>query len=1124
MIKNKLLLLVSFPLVGLLYFSGHSVYNSYKIGVNVTNASLLVGMDVKISALLHETQKERGMTAGFLGSKGKKFKSELMEQRKLADKAFKELVDFGETMDFTIYPKRFKEKRETAKSMMRNVDKIRSKVDSMGTTTAEAIGYYTKMNTMYLDIVSVTVKLVKVAEVTKNIAAFSAFLQAKERAGIERAIGANTLAQDKFSLGMREKLSNLISAQKSFLSTFKGYSTPYETDYYNKIVSGSDVKEVERIRKVMLKASELGGFNVDPEYWFATITKKIKMLKKTENYIRDNMRIKTKKTKDITSIASALSNLLHETQKERGATAGFLGSNGKKFGDTLASQKKLTDEKITILKNVLKEIDTSKYYAGYHKAINKALKQLGKVKNLRGKILAQSVNAKYAIGYYTKINNSILNSVAKMVKMAKIAPEIQDLNSFYNFIMAKERAGIERAVMANSFARNKFLPGIKVLFTKLVTVQDVYIHAFLATAHQSFIDFYKKTVKGDAINQVVEMRDLAFKATTIGGFEENSTKWFKHMTVKINKLKEVDDFLAKTLLEKLSNLESKANTAMYTDLIASIFIHLLVAFMSFLITSGIVNNLNSFKQGLNFFFAYAVREKDYMKPLDINGKDEFAQMTTEMNIGIEKTTFIIEQDKKVVQEIDDVMTKVGNGFFTYTIHEKGATTEVENLRNNINGMLKDTKIKLDNMNIVLDEYGKGDYTYSLNEQQKTGLYGDFGTLTTGLSSLGDDVSNLLALFSNAIDNLNNNTGILTSTATSISNSSNTQAASLEETAASIEQITTNIKQSSQNVVKMSKLSDELNTSASDGQKLAEQTNKSMDEIDTEVNAISEAITIIDQIAFQTNILSLNAAVEAATAGEAGKGFAVVAQEVRNLASRSAEAANEIKALVENAASKANSGKKIASDMIDGYTSLSGKINETKNIIDSVSDASKEQQSSIIQINDAINSLDHVTQQNASASSELETIASQIENLTQNLTSVMDGVSFNESAKIQVCDPTMTSLVSGYKTDHIKFKAKQFEKLDTFSNFRVTNHHECKMGQWIDSSEKENKGYTQSTAWSKLKDMHEKVHNGVQSYVDLNAQKANNEELANIAKRIEEETVEVFKDLNGVVESHCKYLK
>ena len=107
--------------------------------------------------------------------------------------------------------------------------------------------------------------------------------------------------------------------------------------------------------------------------------------------------------------------------------------------------------------------------------------------------------------------------------------------------------------------------------------------------------------------------------------------------------------------------------------------------------------------------------------------------------------------------------------------------------------------------------------------------------------------------------------------------------------------------------------------------------------------------VIDQIAFQTNILSLNAAVEAATAGEAGKGFAVVAQEVRNLASRSAEAANEIKALVGTATQKANDGKKISDEMIKGYEELNENITQTISLINDVEAASKEQQTGIEQI-------------------------------------------------------------------------------------------------------------------------------------------------------------------------------
>jgi methyl-accepting chemotaxis protein len=148
----------------------------------------------------------------------------------------------------------------------------------------------------------------------------------------------------------------------------------------------------------------------------------------------------------------------------------------------------------------------------------------------------------------------------------------------------------------------------------------------------------------------------------------------------------------------------------------------------------------------------------------------------------------------------------------------------------------------------------------------------------------------------------------------------------------------------------------------------------MDEINIQVTLINDAISIIDQIAFQTNILSLNAAVEAATAGEAGRGFAVVAQEVRNLASRSAEAAKEIKTIVENATSKANQGKDIASHMIVGYKELNQNIQQTINLIQDIEMSSKEQLTGIEQINDAVTQLDQQTQQNAAVASQTHDVA------------------------------------------------------------------------------------------------------------------------------------------------------
>lgn len=219
-----------------------------------------------------------------------------------------------------------------------------------------------------------------------------------------------------------------------------------------------------------------------------------------------------------------------------------------------------------------------------------------------------------------------------------------------------------------------------------------------------------------------------------------------------------------------------------------------------------------------------------------------------------------------------------------------------------------------------------------------------------------------------------------------SNKANEQAASLEEIAASIEEITSTARSNAENSVKMAELGQIVKNSVNNGQNLASQTTNSMDEINNEVLAINEAITVIDQIAFQTNILSLNAAVEAATAGEAGKGFAVVAQEVRNLASRSAEAAKEIKNLVQNATTKASNGKQISDEMIKGYEDLNVHITQTIEIIDSVSMSSKEQISGIEQINNTISSLDRATQENVSEMNNISSLTNETLTIAHSLVS------------------------------------------------------------------------------------------------------------------------------------------
>ena len=350
-------------------------------------------------------------------------------------------------------------------------------------------------------------------------------------------------------------------------------------------------------------------------------------------------------------------------------------------------------------------------------------------------------------------------------------------------------------------------------------------------------------------------------------------------------------------------------------------------------------------------------------------KDKEIEELKEKIISLESKN---SENKNVLSEIEKIIEHIENGFLMYEITAKSSDPQIESIKNKINLLSKNLQLKISSVSDVLLDFGVSHFESRVDE--KINMTGTYGSLKSSAILIGNNVSELLAMIMSSGEKLNEDTSILSKAVSSLSQSANQQAVFLEETAASIDEISSTISNNTQSIENMYVLANNVYKSASDGEKLANQTTVAMEEINIQVNSIKEAITVIDQIAFQTNILSLNAAVEAATAGEAGKGFAVVAQEVRNLASRSAEAAKEIKTIVENATRKANDGKEIASHMIEGYKELNQNISQTINLIQDIEMSSKEQLSGIEQINDAINSLDQQTQQNAAIASQAHDVA------------------------------------------------------------------------------------------------------------------------------------------------------
>ena len=457
------------------------------------------------------------------------------------------------------------------------------------------------------------------------------------------------------------------------------------------------------------------------------------------------------------------------------------------------------------------------------------------------------------------------------------------------------------------------------------------------------------------------------------GFNENSGL-MKQMRDIVHKSAKSQEILTKEIDEKINDIHKQIEFYSYgIILIIAIFIIISLVY----ITRVINNSLNSFQSGLNQFFAFLNNETKNINLLDEKNDDEFGNMSKIINLNILKVQENIKKDKELIDNATKVANDIKDGHLNSRITKNSNSNELNELKNVINQMLENLNLNINNILNVLKSYSQYDYRTKVNTKS---IKGDILELCENINIVGNTITKMLVESKRVGLDLQNSANILVNNVKNLTQNANSTAASLEETAAAVEEITSTIVKNSQNIDEMSKYSKNVISALKTGEELANKTTISMDEINNQVQAINESITLIDQIAFQTNILSLNAAVEAATAGEAGKGFAVVAAEVRNLASRSAEVAREIKILVENATLKANDGKDIATQMIDGYSILNNNIQNTVTLINSVSTASKEQQIGIEQINDSINQLDRQTQEIANISSTTQQIAQKTNNI------------------------------------------------------------------------------------------------------------------------------------------------
>ncbi len=860
-LKSKLSLLLLAPVIGLIWFAQTDIQKSYALSDEAQQLSQLVHLSVKVSALVHELQKERGATAVFLVSKGTKFVTEISDQKKVSNTKIEELKSWLSAFSVENFDKRLNEQLNKSLQALNKIQAKRSLVTSLDITKKNAIQYYTDMNGNFLGVVEIMSKLSSVGAVNNAITAYVSFLQSKERAGLERAVLSATFALDAFAEGMYDKFLSLVATQHAYMSVFQSLATMEQIERYKSTLQGNVIEETDRMKKVAIDNATTGRFGIDSANWFRIQTEKINLLKTMEDSLSKDLLNRTKLIEKEThthllssSAIAAISILI----------AGF-------FCYQIAS---------ILVKQIRISLEIAEEIAKGH------------------------------------LNNEI---------KSESQDETGDLLRALDTMQSNLRQSIEfeRKTATENGRIRQALDNV----TGSVMIADT----------DGYIIYMNMAVTETMRNAESELRKVLpnFDANKLLG--ENFDVFHKNEQHQ---------------REKLANL-----TGSHTATIKAGNCTMRV------ITNPVVNT-----EGKR-----------------IGTVAEWVDRTNE--IAIE-------------EEIQEIVEASLAGDLSQRINLTDKVEFLERLSKGVNELVSVSENAIKDSVKVLEAVSQGNLANTI----ETDYQGSFGELKNYTNStikklidvMGEITTSSSAILSGSQEMAQGNVNL--------SQRTEEQASSLQETAAAMEKMTATVQQNAANTDNANQLANSARQQSQKGSATVKEAVTAMDEITTSSRKIADIIGVIDEIAFQTNLLALNAAVEAARAGEQGRGFAVVATEVRNLAGRSADAAKEIKNLIDDSVIKVDEGSKLVDQSGKMLNEISESVTSVSDLIAEITEASKKQSEGIGQVNKAIGQMDGMTQQNASlvqqATASTQSMGAQADGLNELISFfTMDGTSINSKPAI-----------------------------------------------------------------------------------------------------------------------------
>ncbi|MUK42700.1 chemotaxis protein [Aliivibrio fischeri] len=619
----------------------------------------------------------------------------------------------------------------------------------------------------------------------------------------------------------------------------------------------------------------------------------------------------------MTNISIEGSLIVHELQKERGSTAGFVSSKGTNFKSEMLEQRKETDSVLNTYLQSLKEKAQSiqKANIAVYNDMQTIFTQLNQLNTIRNNVDNLTISASNAAKYYTDINRLFLSLSNMIVKTSTERTLTPHLRNYSLFLEIKESAGKERASLNNILSSSGPVPlTLYKTFVALDSTQNAYLATFVEYATSEQVDALNKILSDSISQKVSNIRDMVNAQYVSGKFTVSGSEWYQASTNRINEFKQYEDLLVDDIEKVISRLNSEVNTAIYS----SLFIILLI--LSITIVSSVIISKLLIGQAvqLSQVIETVSRDKDLTIRAKVLSEDELGVSTKYLNE-------MLAEFHSVLQKMDIGSTQL-------------ATSAEES-------------------NVVMEVTAN-------NSQHELAQVEEISTAISELSSTSKEVT--------------------------------TNATHAEEEAQSA---INNVDIGKQHLENSMSLTRSINDSV-------QQTASMIEELRANTVNIGEVTNVISSISDQTNLLALNAAIEAARAGEQGRGFAVVADEVRNLAAKTQQSTQHIQEIISKLQSQS---EKANNNMIENVTLIQQSVVLAEDVKLSFND-----------IENSVQAISDINTLVATASQEQYSVT---EDIAKNTTRTFDLVNENVSSihQTQLVSQELAKLAEQQKSEIALFK-------------------------------------------------------------------------------------------------------